>query len=530
MSEKAPRTLDERTIAGYEDIQAIVEEDIEEQRKAKLLAHYNGDDKEVRNARDRANRRVKKLGEMDALQSHLEDLETKTIDELDFKTSLQENYDELSLSELSLGLEAAEAAQYDFEKQALEAAIAEKIAKLSLNELTESAREAYESGDDYMQGLLEDRITEKLAAYAEKYGWDDAAQSQHLEHVIEQVYSKSEQDPEPLFKEGDAINWNGKAYTVKAVAAKADDGTRSVVLSPVDGSEDVITTDRTLSEAAESEDTAKLENMEGFKQDIMNLVFASDTMTDDEIRARVDEILAQNNISAGYSSDLFLEELPMLRERLIGNTGDTPRVADEPLPADIPRVAPQTLGERLRDAANTAVTAPVVWAQVRANDAVARRNEAGQDGNKLSRRRRIGLAIAGVAFLAVGVGVAVAAMRNGMSAPKPGGLKDGLDTFLDPSTAPKPSASAADTVGSTFSVEARHISKGEGWYQTFKELGVKSKDRATLLAKVGPKLQQMGIAYKDPSIGGYGISHSGTMPKKALVYINSVARELGMVK
>lgn len=78
----------------------------------------------------------------------------------------------------------------------------------------------------------------------------------------------------------------------------------------------------------------------------------------------------------------------------------------------------------------------------------------------------------------------------------------------------------------TFSHEATHAEHGEGWYKTFKEMNIPAGDRAELLKKVGPDLVKSGVAYQDPSLGGYGISKPGHLPQSALDKIWNVYKNL----
>lgn len=72
-----------------------------------------------------------------------------------------------------------------------------------------------------------------------------------------------------------------------------------------------------------------------------------------------------------------------------------------------------------------------------------------------------------------------------------------------------------------FSVDAYTVARGEGWYQTFKDMGItNATEQANLLQKVGPKLQEMGLAYKIPH-GLWGISHPGQLPNDVLELINN---------
>lgn len=70
-----------------------------------------------------------------------------------------------------------------------------------------------------------------------------------------------------------------------------------------------------------------------------------------------------------------------------------------------------------------------------------------------------------------------------------------------------------------FSKPARTVEPGEGFYQTFKEMGVPAEDRPRLLQKVGPMLAKIGLAYKMPD-GLWGISRPGQLPEDILELIN----------
>ena len=70
-----------------------------------------------------------------------------------------------------------------------------------------------------------------------------------------------------------------------------------------------------------------------------------------------------------------------------------------------------------------------------------------------------------------------------------------------------------------FSVDAHTVVPGEGWYQTFKDMGIKSNEWSSLLKKVGPSLQEKGWAYN--MHGSWGISHSGQLPDDVLESIKN---------
>ena len=70
------------------------------------------------------------------------------------------------------------------------------------------------------------------------------------------------------------------------------------------------------------------------------------------------------------------------------------------------------------------------------------------------------------------------------------------------------------------------VTKGEGWYNTFKEFGVSSGNRDELLKEVGPQLEKMGEAYRTED-GLWGISRPGELSDDASRLIVDTANEHG---
>jgi hypothetical protein len=67
-----------------------------------------------------------------------------------------------------------------------------------------------------------------------------------------------------------------------------------------------------------------------------------------------------------------------------------------------------------------------------------------------------------------------------------------------------------------YSFSALTVENGEGWYQTFSEMGITdASEQAELLYRVGPELAMHGWAYIMPD-GSYGISEPGILPRQAL--------------
>lgn len=103
----------------------------------------------------------------------------------------------------------------------------------------------------------------------------------------------------------------------------------------------------------------------------------------------------------------------------------------------------------------------------------------------------------------------------------PGDLMDTPDSVVEQSSLPD------------YTTEARSIDWGEGWYQTFGEIGIPEDLHAELLqdTELMTQLQGMGLAYPDTTIGGWGIimTEDGMMPPEALELIRRAALAKGVV-
>lgn len=71
-----------------------------------------------------------------------------------------------------------------------------------------------------------------------------------------------------------------------------------------------------------------------------------------------------------------------------------------------------------------------------------------------------------------------------------------------------------------FSDVARSVHTGEGWNETFKDMGIPEQEWNSLLQKAGPKLAENNWAYKMAD-GSWGISRPGTLPQDMLELINN---------
>ena len=105
-----------------------------------------------------------------------------------------------------------------------------------------------------------------------------------------------------------------------------------------------------------------------------------------------------------------------------------------------------------------------------------------------------------------------------------------VESVADTAEAAEPEVSheqlVADYVESH--TEGTAVDAGEGWYKTFADFDIDADKHQALLQEVGPKLEEMGVAYRTPD-GLWGISESGNLPKSATELIVSTADHNGWV-
>ena len=150
------------------------------------------------------------------------------------------------------------------------------------------------------------------------------------------------------------------------------------------------------------------------------------------------------------------------------------------------------------------------------------------------RNKKIAVGLAGVSALLIGGGIATKAVEHGddvrswFENQKDANISDTkvtvpsdapmqIDSLEMPQIpAPEPNIeSSAD-----FSVDASTVVAGEGWYQTFTELGIPASEQPALLQKIGPALQEQGWAYPMAD-GTWGISRPGTLPSNVLELVQN---------
>lgn len=177
-----------------------------------------------------------------------------------------------------------------------------------------------------------------------------------------------------------------------------------------------------------------------------------------------------------------------------------------------------------------------------------RRKEKAEHADKVNRRARIATIIAGTALIGGGIishtdlgrdigewfGERFAPVPDQTPTPSPSPTGEGEAPIGDadgsttrppverpPEVPPVPTPETTTVSPPEYSVDATTIESGEGWYQTFSEMGITNPtEQANLLQKVGPELQARGWAYPTAD-GSYGIIRPGALPKDVLDLIKN---------
>ena len=200
----------------------------------------------------------------------------------------------------------------------------------------------------------------------------------------------------------------------------------------------------------------------------------------------------------------------------------------------------------------------------RFDDAAVHYNEGFEEDTKLEQKKRRRAVVRGLTNVALGVGVGAAVHyttdffstddgelpSSRPDSDKPGlwgadGDRDGdgIVNHLDPDKDndgvlnaddvkplnPDVSTSSGDNIldFSEVSHDARWVDPGEGWYQTFKELGIPQDHWNDVLENAGPKLHDQGWAYFDESANEWRISQPGRLPDDSLRVIAKAASRDG---
>ncbi len=422
MSEKAPRTLEERIQFDYQDVEDIVTADIAEQRRQQAMAVYNGSRSDAKNASARARRREQKLEQMQALQDHLADMDTPYVGKHERPEPLadlvhgddKESFDLEAEAEQLAGIYSGDVFYNDANQTVVSIGESRNVGNEEVVRVVTETKLASGKTKKVVRELPRDKA----------YEYVDSLNVDLIEPGYERVSAAEKTDDyatelAPQFKEGAYVTWNGKLYKIDTIGDSQDQGDRFMRLVPAYGtdSEAVDTFERTLLEdGAEAASTDELQNLDfnnGMDAIAANVIAGGITL--EEAQAQVIALGEQtgrpqsviDTVVNGLAA--FVKAEPATRAQIedyeyLLVPEDSETSADEATPEEAtPEVSskPKSLKERAQELA----LKPVVAAQL------ARTEKGGSDSKEKKSRRKLVIAGIGVAALAV---TAYVAYKTGM--------------------------------------------------------------------------------------------------------------------
>lgn len=262
----------------------------------------------------------------------------------------------------------------------------------------------------------------------------------------------------------------------------------------------------------------------------------------DRVLGEFDEIIARNTDATPESTADSTKNEDTSDEGTV-EAGDT----DEPAPVDTseqnePEEAEIAKKTRLRDWLNPTYlyTRFETWRHKRREELAELTDEERKSRSRRNKALAVGVgivALAGAALL-VKHGLDSSALTDGGSPDLGTGAGDpGNGPEIDPNDYPPlegVETGSGDVTPSpeVFSDSAYTVDRGEGWFQTFNELGLRDQTAQWNLLhnhELMSQLQQMGLAYPDVNLGGWGINMTpdGKMPQAALELIRDYAVQSG---
>jgi hypothetical protein len=507
MSEQAPRS--NSRLDDFEANKAVHEQ------KAFEDALYADAGREVDGKGNFEEQDFARIQEADTYERHLESLSQQS----DTDVLLQELNDQPSPGFDRERDEAfVENERRDGENAAREKEISDKIAndaelrfmQLLANDIAQIRSSPNAASDDRYADRLKDKqdaLTERLVRYSEHDSADDAV----IDHIIDST----------------VLSVNKTVPNIEAVSTEAaTDGVESVPTSKIDEDadrEDLITRFHSVVNQKLAEDTARRDRDEsadtsnGAPSD--HDVRESESVTPIDVPVRPDV------------DDSWIDDTPT-NEATTSEGGETSAANDEPLGIDVPERESVDDSWIDEDEKESAPKEKFSWLRKPYQRAGAlfsiSINRIGENlRSKESKRGTRKMTV--IALGAIATVGAITAYKLGALDSLFGGnhTTNSVDTSALPQgggsgapseALPGVSAQANSPDVMTFSPAAHDIHGGEGWYETFNDMGIPKAEWQTLLQKTGPELSTHGWAY-EMSNGSWGITHPGNLPQDMLELI-----------
>ncbi len=360
---------------------------------------------------------------------------------------------------------------------------------LGLKQLVFEMAKAENLGDKALSLEVQDAMGSRLTELAEKEGWTSKQKDEQADILLTQVLKLSARD-------------ENEATPTKKVSADAgliED--EEVIRSNPEPARD----GESAEEYEARNKSAKIDTLEGA---VVSPVPGEQTPPIDVLDVSGLEPLSGEQMPVDDLSDAKLENIPE------SDDADNEKLNEEK----------QSIWEKARDRYNAlsmkafATFRTTLFMSGNFMPKPKQRLEKGETDEQFeSRVRRIGAAkLVGAVALIV---AAAAAVKYGLPS------LEGGDAHVSPKTSAGLGHGVHDVLatglpGSEFSHSAHTVTRGEGWYQTLKEMGITNEtDQANRLVKVGPALQKLGWAY--PRGNSWGISHTGQLPENVLKLIKN---------
>jgi hypothetical protein len=394
----------------------------------------------------------------------------------------------------------------------------------SLDQLAKRVAEARKDGDKTRATDAEEAFMDKFYEYAEKYGWeepnvDETASMDRQSEVLEGSVGRDTIDAR-LERYGKIMYGETESSAPQTTEETPAESNAEASLLPNLTEEQIDTrlaaVERVKAEMAQDDEP---EHDSEAQQERMQERLESEPLVAEGLE---DIVVEAEPLSADGLDPL---EVPVQDGESLEDYERRTGVDTEPLDAagleDIEGEEPEARqSRRLRDRFSpTALAARLTTAKFfRNKNKEASRDS--EDSSKERSRKKLALGLGVLSVAAVGVGVILAnkygvdyqpgnGNRNGGGGGGGGGGGNRLNW-------------------NDFDSSARNVTNGEGWNQTFKEMGIPKSEWNDVLKSAGPKLAKLNEAYFDNNAGEWRISRPGQLSNDALRVIASSSRKNGV--
>lgn len=419
----------------------------------------------------------------------------------------------------------------------------------SLEQLAQRVADARAEGDTTRANDAEEAFFEKFNAYAEKYGWEDEktdetatgqlAVDKNAKIGRDTIDARLERYGKIMYGETETEAQSKKEQEPEAPAS---DTTESSVETP-----EPVTESDVAGESAEAETTTAAETEaeeatepEAAPVTVDDEIAAAQQRLNEAADARAQKVIDDMNSTDQAKADRELLE-PISVEGLdpIEDNGLDSRVETEALdPIDTTGLediddedASDEVQERSRWRRIGARMSPAALAaRLQTNRYYRQRDRERTQERNNNRKALLALGVVGAGLTIGGIYLA---NKYGLDFNGHHGGNVPQDGFKVPRGDGVTYTTGGHGGGNglnwnDFDPSAQHVTRGEGFYSTFQQMGIPKEHWADTLNAAGPKLQKLGEAYYDNGAKEWRISEPGNLSRGALRVIAASARKDGV--